>query len=426
MSISSYPFDGQAVSEGQYSYLFRELASHSGVADPVGLGGTSFYTYGDSSGMNVKVSPGFAIVRGHAVQSTATETITIAAASASTRYDRIALRLDPTANSITIAVVQGTSGGSVPALTQTDTGIYEFPLATVTVPVGAATISAGNVQGEREFLGNSVGAWTTATRPKSPRQGRLGFNNSTKTWEFWDGTKWSDLAPTITWTTIEGAPTTFPPAAHTHLWADITDKPATFPPSGHSHDWNSITSKPSTFPPSTHSHSWTSITSKPSTYPPSSHSHSQYLESGDTISWANGSKKPYSNTATDGTWYAVWVEGSGTFCRNTSARKFKENIRDFEIDPDTVLKMRPVIYDRKDQVDEETGEVRPGRKGEVGLIADEAHDLGLNWIVQYMDGEVDALRYDLLGVALLPVVQRQAKQISDLEARLARLEAKAS
>jgi hypothetical protein len=88
--------------------------------------------------------------------------------------------------------------------------------------------------------------------------------------------------------------------------------------------------------------------------------------------------------------------------------------------------MRPVIYDRKDQVDEETGKLRPGRKGEVGLIADEAHDLGLNWIVQYMDGEVDALRYDLLGVALLPVVQRQAKQISDLEERLAALEEKLS
>lgn len=426
MSISSYPFDGQAVSEGQYSYLFRELASHSGVADQVG--GSGFTVYGDGSGMNVKVGPGFAVVRGHAVQSTATETVIIAAASAATRYDRIVLRLDPTANSITLAVVQGTSGGSVPALTQTDTGVFEFPLATVTVPVGASTISAGNVADEREFLGNTVGGWTTATRPKSPRIGRLGLNASTNRWEFWDGTKWTDLAPTITWQTIEGAPANFPPAAHTHLWSDITDKPAAFPPSSHSHDWNAITGKPSTFAPSTHSHTWSSITSKPTTFPPSSHSHSQYLEAGDTISWANGSKRPYSNTATDGTWYAVWVEGSGAFCRNTSARKFKENIRDFgqEIDPDDVLKMRPVIYDRKDQVDEETGELKPGRKGEVGLIADEVHDIGLTWLVQYMDGEVDGLRYDLLGVALLPVVQRQARQISELEARLARLEVELS
>lgn len=421
MSISSYPFDGQPVSEGQYSYLFRELASHSGVADQVG--GAGFRVYGDSSGMQVKVNPGFAIVRGHAVQSTATETVTIAAASPATRYDRVVLRLDPTANAITIAVVQGTSGGGIPALTQTDTGVFEFPLATVTVPVGAASISAGNVQGEREFLGNSVGGWTTATRPANPRIGRLGLNTSTNQWEFWDGTQWKDLAPTITWSTIEGAPASFPPAAHTHSWGDVTGKPASFPPSSHNHGWAEITGKPSTFPPSSHSHSWSSITSKPSTFPPSSHSHSGYLTAGSTIAWANGSKKPHNNAASGGgTWYAVWVEGDGTFCRNTSSIRFKTNVRDYEVNPDDVLKLRPVIYDRKDQVNED-GSVKEGRKGEVGLIAEEVEAAGLDWMVNYLDGEVDGLRYDLLGVALVPVVKRQAEQISELEARLARLEA---
>ncbi|WP_031513719.1 tail fiber domain-containing protein [Streptomyces sp. NRRL F-5123] len=420
MTQSSYPFDGQSVSEAQFSRFFRELASHSGVADT--LGGTSFAVTGDSSGMQVKVAPGFAIIRGHAIQSTAIETMAIAAASGAQRYDRVVLRLDPTANSILIAVVKGTSGAGAPALTQTDTGIYEFPLATVSVPAGAATITASQVTGEREFLGNTVGGWTTATRPQGPRTGRLGLNGSTGTWEYWDGTQWKDLAPTVTWSSVSGAPATFPPSAHTHLWADITDKPAAFPPATHSHDWNSITSKPTTFPPATHSHTWTSITSKPTTFAPSAHSHSTYLESGDTISWANGSKRPYSNTATDGTWYSVWVEGSGSFCRNTSAKKFKENIESFEIDPDTVLAMRPVIYDRKGKVSEDTGEWKEGRKNEVGLIADEVDELGLKWLVQYMDGEVDGLRYDLLGVALLPVVQRQAEQIAALEARLTALE----
>ncbi|MEU0344249.1 tail fiber domain-containing protein [Streptomyces bobili] len=423
MSISSYPFDGQAVSEGQYSYLFRELASHSGIADSVG--GTGFNVYADSSGMRVKVNAGYAIVRGHSVQSTATETLTIAAASAARRYDRIVLRLDPTANSITLAVVQGTSGGSVPALTQTDTGVFEFPLATVTVPVGAATISAGDVLGEREFLGNTVGGWTTATRPKSPRTGRLGLNTSTNQWEFWNGTQWKDLAPTINWSTIEGAPGTFPPAAHTHPWGDVTGKPATFPPSSHNHDWDAITGKPSTFAPASHSHTWGSITGKPSTFEPSSHSHSGYLTSGSTISWANGSKKPHSNAASgSGTWYSVWVEGDGTFCRNTSSIKFKENVRDYAVNPDAVLALRPVVYDRKDQLGDD-GAVKEGRKDEVGLIAEEVEAAGLDWMVNYLDGEVDGLRYDLLGVALVPVVQRQAKQISDLEARLARLEAAA-
>ncbi|MFE3589396.1 tail fiber domain-containing protein [Streptomyces niveus] len=421
MSISSYPFDGQAVSEGQYSYLFRELASHSGIADTEG--GPDFRVYGDSSGMQVKVNPGFAIVRGHAVQSTAVEMLPVAAASTAVRYDRIVLRLDPTANAISLAVVQGTPGGGVPALTQTDTDVYEFPLATVNIPIGAATIGSGDVSLSRRYLGNTVGGWATSTRPEGPRTGRLGFNQSTQMWEYWDGTQWRNLAATVNWSTIEGRPTSFTPAAHAHPWADVTSKPTAFPPSSHNHEWDDISGKPSAFAPSTHSHAWSSITSKPTSFPPSSHSHSGYLTSGSTIAYANGSKRPYNNSASGSDWYAVWVENGGDFCRNTSARKYKQNVESFEIDPDAVLAMRPVVYDRKDTINEETGETKPGRKNEVGLIADEVDELGLKWLVQYMDGEIDALRYDLLGVALLPVVQRQAAQLGALEARLSALEA---
>ncbi|AXH70228.1 minor tail protein [Streptomyces phage Haizum] len=419
MAITSYPFDAQSITETDYSRLFREFQS-TGVAD--GVGGTSLYTYADGTGMTVKVNSGFAIVRGHALYSTATETVTIPAANTSSRVDRVVLRLDPAANSITLAVKQGTAGSSTPpALTQTDTGTYEFPLAKVTVGANVTSISAASVQGERKFLGNTVGGWTTDTRPDSPRVGRLGFNQSTSTWEFWNGTAWANLTQAVDWSTLTNKPSSFTPSSHTHLWADITDKPTTFAPSSHSHSWDSITSKPSTFAPSSHSHSWTSITSKPSTFPPSSHSHSSYLESGDTISWANGTKRVHNDSVSgSGTYYAVWVQGDGTFARNTSSIKFKENIRDFEIDPDAFAKLRPVIYDRKPI----EGKGEP-RKDEVGLIAEEVEEQ-FPWLINYLDGEVDGLRYDLLGIALVPVVQRQAKQIEDLEARLARLEAKLS
>lgn len=224
-----------------------------------------------------------------------------------------------------------------------------------------------------------------------------------------------------------GAAEHLPPAAHAHAWNDITSKPSTFTPASHSHAWKDITSKPSTFAPSSHSHSWSSITGKPDTFKPSSHSHSGYLTSGSTISWANGSKKPHSNSASgSGTWYSVWVEGNGTFCRNTSSIRFKKNVRDYDIDPDDVLSLRPVIYDRKDQLDDETGEIKVGRKDEVGFIAEEVEASGLDWMVNYLDGEVDGLRYDLLGVALVPVVQRQEAQIKSLTERLAALEAKVS
>lgn len=433
MAITSYPFDGQAVSEGQFSYLFRELQS-TGVADSIN--GTGFAVFGDSSGMQVKANAGFAIVRGHAVQSTATTIVTIAAASTSARTDRVVLRLDPATNSITLAVVQGTPGGGIPALTQTDTGIYDFPLARVAVAAGAATITAVVVTDERQFTGNTVGGWTTATRPASPRIGRLGLNTSTNTWEYWTGSAWSALAPTVTWSSISGRPnefspgshthdwgdvinkpTAFNPSAHTHDWAQVTGKPATFAPTSHGHHWDEISGKPATFAPATHAHTWASITSKPSTFAPSTHSHSGYLTSGSTIAWANGSKRVHNDSVSgSGTYYAVWVQGDGSFARNTSSIKFKENVRDYEISPDDLLALRPVIYDRKGE---------DGRKDEVGLIAEEVEP-HLPWLINYLDGQVDGLRYDLLGVALIPVVQRQEAQLKALEGRLAALEAQVS
>jgi hypothetical protein len=421
VAITSYPFDSQAVTETDYSRLFREFQS-TGVADSVG--GTGLSVYADGTGMTVKVNSGFAIVRGHAIYSTAIEPLTVTASNTTARVDRVVLKLDPATNSITLVVKPGTAGSSTPpALTQTDTGIYELSLATVAVGASVTSISAASVTGDRQFVGSTVGGWTTATRPASPRIGRLGYNTTLATWEFWNGTAWGNVSQSVDWSTLTNKPSSFVPAAHTHLWADITDKPTTFTPATHSHTWDSVTGKPTTFTPATHSHTWSSITSKPSTFAPSSHSHSSYLESGDTISWANGSKRVHADSVSgSGTYYAVWVQGDGTFARNTSSIKFKENVRDFAINPDDVLKLRPVIYDRKDRVDGE-GTVREGRKDEVGLIAEETEKAGFGWLVNYLDGEVDGLRYDLLGVALVPVVQRQAQQVADLEARLARLEA---
>ncbi|AGM12200.1 hypothetical protein ZEMLYA_25 [Streptomyces phage Zemlya] len=439
MTQSSYPFDGQTVSETQYSQFFREFQDSGVAGDANSL---SLRVGAAGTGMTVTVQPGVAIVRGFAYSSTAVETLTIAASESQTRTDRVVLRLDPAANTIVLAVVKGTAGGGLPALTQTDTGIYELLLGDVTVGANVTTITTANVKRQRSFLGSRVGHWETAQRPDSPRMGKLGYNFTTNRWEFWDGSAWTDLAPVVDYNTIANKPSTFPPSGHAHAWSEITDKPTTFPPSTHTHPnptWADVTGKPTTFAPtahthawaditgepafapSSHTHSWDSISGKPGSFPPSTHYHGQYLEGGDTIAWANGSKQPHARGVSgSGTYYAVWVRGDGGFCRNTSSIKFKENVRDFAIDPDAVLALDPKIYDRKAEINDD-GELEEGNKDEVGLIAEEVAE-HLPWIVNYLDGEVDGLRYDLLGVALLPVVQRQAKQIEDLEARLARLE----
>ncbi|WP_405056959.1 hypothetical protein OG474_29995 [Kribbella sp. NBC_01505] len=195
MATSSYPFDNQDSTEDQYTRLFRELQD-SGVADS--SGGTGLRVDA-SGGMTVSILSGFAVVRGHGFYSTATESLTLPAATSSTVNYLIVLRLDPTANSITIQFVAGAPGGTVPLPTQTDTGIFELPLASVEVPPGTVNIDPVKVKSLRYFLGSAPSSWSTANRPAVPRISRLGYNTDTSQWEYWSGSAWVVLVTADTY-----------------------------------------------------------------------------------------------------------------------------------------------------------------------------------------------------------------------------------
>jgi hypothetical protein len=188
VTLTSYPFDGQDTTETQYSLLFRELQD-TGVADT--HGGPGFQVSANGAGMVLTVAPGFAILRGYAVSSTDVETVTLPAAGTTARQDRVVLRLDPAANAISIAVLQGPAIGQ----TQTDTGIYEMSLAIVTVDADVTSIDGSKVVDERRYVGSNVGIWATPQRPANPRRGRLGFNTTIGRWEYWTGAGWTDLIP---------------------------------------------------------------------------------------------------------------------------------------------------------------------------------------------------------------------------------------
>lgn len=414
MALTSFPFDsgpGASVSESNYSRFFRELRE-SGVADDANTG-NGFRVSAPGGSMTVSVASGLAILRGHAAYADSPEPLTIGAASTSTRFDRVVLRLDPANNNIDLVVIAGTPGaGAPPTPEATDTGLWDLPLATVTVAPGTAAITGAMILDERRFVGSDVGVWKSdALRPISPRFGRMGFNIQQARWEYWSGSSWVAISSAVAWADITGKPSGFTSSPHGHDWADITGKPASFVPSTHVHSWLSLTGRPSSFPPEAHTHS----------YAPLNHTHNYevvgHTHPGSEITSAtnrsNGSDRPHSNTPQGSTWYAVWVDGNKNFCRNTSSIKYKKNVRDIDIDPDKVLQIQPRVYDRK-------GDDTPDN--EFGLIAEEVHLL-VPELVTFNEGEIDGLRYDLLGVALLSVVKRQQQQIDALTARLDELEA---
>lgn len=151
MAQSSWPFESIDTSETQFSQWARNIGEgvETGYDAELAVSATGL-------AMTVTVGAGRAMVRGHFYLSNATETLNIASASAvSPRIDTVVLRLNPTANSIVLAVVTGTASATpvAPTLTQTDTGTYEYPLANVFVAANATAIGSGNVTDRRTYVG---------------------------------------------------------------------------------------------------------------------------------------------------------------------------------------------------------------------------------------------------------------------------------
>ncbi len=154
MAQTSWPFENIDTSETQFSLLFKNVGE--GVIPNRGL---ELEPYADSTGMTAKVKTGDALVRGHYYNSTAETSLTIAAAHASlARIDRVILRLDPSANTIILAVLAGVADASPApaALTQTEGDVYEFPVALVAVGAGVTTIAPGNITDQRVILASTA------------------------------------------------------------------------------------------------------------------------------------------------------------------------------------------------------------------------------------------------------------------------------
>lgn len=162
---------------------------------------------------------------------------------------------------------------------------------------------------------------------------------------------------------------------------------------------------------------WANITNKPSTYAPSGHAASHGSGGTDPVTiagsqvssavgQANGSQQAYANPVAGTSYYAVYVGNSAgyTFGTNTSSIRGKRNVRRHRVNPDNVLNLKPVVY------------TRPGNGDytEYGLIAEQAVET-LPEIVQWMDGRIHGIRYDLLSVALLELAQHQARELDHLK-----------
>jgi hypothetical protein len=91
----------------------------------------------------------------------------------------------------------------------------------------------------------------------------------------------------------------------------------------------------------------------------------------------------------------------------TSALKYKENIFSIEDTLDTVLKLRPVKYNIKGE-----------EKVEIGLIAEEVHELIPELIKYNSENEIDSISYTRLAAVLIGAIKEQQIQINKLKEQI--------
>ena len=114
----------------------------------------------------------------------------------------------------------------------------------------------------------------------------------------------------------------------------------------------------------------------------------------------------------------VHINSGGSLLRVTSAKKYKEDIKDYKVGLDAVNQMNPVSYKSKKDMHNSADE-KIDDKTYAGLLADDIHDLGLSEFVEYgEDGEVEGLFYERMVSVCINAIKELSAKVEDLEKKL--------
>lgn len=196
MAQTSWPSPGasRTVTDPQYEQLVAPQYTDGLIGQPADAPAVS----ADGTTRQVTVRAGLqAQLRGHGWSSGTTDTaLAIGANTAgSSRTDLVVLGLNRSTWDVSAYVKAGTPGAGAPAL-QVDTGssgIYEMPLAEVSVPVGATVIAPTAIKA-RAWYARPAGAASGGvdTRPPSPTPGMHLWESGTA--YVWNGAAWERIS----------------------------------------------------------------------------------------------------------------------------------------------------------------------------------------------------------------------------------------
>ena len=123
-----------------------------------------------------------------------------------------------------------------------------------------------------------------------------------------------------------------------------------------------------------------------------------------------------------GTSTAVYINASGQLGTIQSSARFKDNITPMGKSSEAVLKLKPVTFRYKQELD-------PQEIPQFGLIAEEVEQVNPNLIARDEEGKVSTVRYEAVNAMLLNeflkehrVVQQQQTTINELKMTVAQQE----
>jgi hypothetical protein len=112
---------------------------------------------------------------------------------------------------------------------------------------------------------------------------------------------------------------------------------------------------------------------------------------------------------------AVYIDSHGKLGTITSSRRYKEQVADMGAESDVLMKLRPVTFYYRPELDE-------AHLRQYGLVAEEVAEVAPGLVAYGEDGSPQTVRYNFVNALLLNEVQRLRRYVQDLETRLIRLE----
>jgi hypothetical protein len=116
--------------------------------------------------------------------------------------------------------------------------------------------------------------------------------------------------------------------------------------------------------------------------------------------------------ATSASGVNVFVNSAGQLGTATSSRRFKQDIADLGAESDILMKLRPVAFYYKSELDST-------HTRQYGLVAEEVAQVAPGLVVLDQDGKPQTVRYHFVNAMLLNEVQKQRRLIEAQEKQLA-------